>query len=102
MKEIFAITEKQEEGQTKPKHVLFGVDKDALKVAITQTDARQKITWERDYTWGLMCTDKTYKWLLERLIWGGFDPYEIPDATDIYLREMARKKIRFYKEVIML
>ena len=102
MKEVYAISEKLVEGQPKPKHVLFGVDKDALRSATRQTDARMKTNWNTDFVWGLMCTNKTYEWLIEHLMFSGFDPYEIEIHTEIYLKEMARKNIRFYKEVTMI
>jgi hypothetical protein len=102
MKEVWAITEKIQEGRTRPNHVLFGIDKDSLRSATRQTDARLKINWNRDFEWGLMCTDKTYKWLVEHLMFDGFDPYEIENASGIYLKEMERKNIKFYKEVQMI
>jgi hypothetical protein len=101
MKSIYAITEKRKECQEKPQHVLFGINESDLRSATMFTEARQKVNWNRE-TWGLLCTDKTYKWLLDRLIFSGFDPFEIPEATEIYLKEMKRKKICFYKEVVMI
>jgi hypothetical protein len=101
MKEVFAITEKRKEGQEKPKHVLFGVNKNDLRNATRFTDARLKINWNDDFTWGLMCDDDTFVYILNHLMFGGFDPFEIPEAEEIYMKEMARKNIRFYKEVIM-
>jgi hypothetical protein len=102
MKEVYAITQKRGEELTEFVHVLFGVNKNDLRLATRFTDARLKINWNSDFEWGLMCDDETYQWLLEHLVFGGFDPYEIPDAVDIYLNEMKRKNIRFYKEVQML
>ena len=100
MKEIYAITEKRQEGQTKPLHVLFGINKDELRTATGQTDARYKTNWNRDFTWVLLCTEETYNYIEKRLMFGGFDPYEIESATETYLKEMA--DMHFYKEVGML
>jgi hypothetical protein len=102
MKEVFAITQKRGDELIEFPHVLFGVNKDDLRNATRFTDARIKIKWNNDFEWGLMCDDETYLWLLEHLVFGGFDPYEIPDASEIYLKEMKRKNIRFYKEIIMV
>ena len=99
MKEVFAITERLREGQEKGKHILFGIDKNDLDRAKMFTEARQKINWN-NFTWGLLCTEETYEYIKKHLIFSGFDPYEIEEATEIHLNEM--KDMHFYKEVTML
>ena len=102
MKEVFAITEKSKEGRTRPKHVLFGINKNDLSHATMFTEARQKINWETSFTWGLLCTEETYEYIVKHLMFSGFDPYEIPEAAEVYLKEMERLNIKFYKEVVMI
>jgi len=99
MKAVYAITEKRQEGQKEPKHVLFGIDKNNLDYAKLSTEARQKVSWD-NFIWGLFCTEKTYEYIKKHLIFSGFDPYEIEDAIEIHLIEM--KYMHFYKEIIML
>jgi hypothetical protein len=99
MKSVYAITEKSKEGRTRPKHVLFGIDKNDLDSAKMFTEARQKINWDNT-TWGLFCTEETYEYIKKHLIFSGFDPYEIPETTAIHLEEM--KDMHFYKEIVML
>jgi hypothetical protein len=100
MKEVYAITQKQGDAITEFKHVLFGIDKDALRSATMQTVARQKINWNRDFTWGLLCTEETYEYIKKHLVFSGFDPYEIADTMEIHLKEMA--DMHFYKEIGMI
>lgn len=100
MKEVFAITEKRQEGRTRPSHVLFGINESDLSSATHNTEARLKINWERDFTWGLLCEDETYEFIKKNLVYGGFDPYEIEVHKEIYLKLMA--DMHFYKEVQML
>lgn len=102
MKEVYAITEKRREGQTKPRHVLFGVNKDDLSHATRFTEARLKINWDTSFIWGLLCTEESFEYIVKHLMFNGFDPYEIPEASEIYLKEMERLNIRFYKEVVMI
>ena len=100
MKEIYAITQKQSNTITEFKHVIFGIDKNDLRSATMQTEARQKINWSRDFTWGLLCTEETYEYIKKHLVFGGFDPYEIADTMEFYLKEMA--DMHFYKEIQMI
>ena len=100
MKEVFAITEKRRMVQTKPRHVLLGINKDNLNRATMFTEARQKINWDRTFTMGLLCTEETYEYIKKHLMFSGFDPYEIPEAEIIHLEEM--KDMHFYKEVVVL
>ena len=100
MKAIYAISERRKEGQERNEHVLFGIDKNDLDRARMFTEARKKINWERDFIWGLLCTEETYNYIEKHLVFSGFDPYEIPETTKICLKEM--KDMHFYKEVGML
>jgi hypothetical protein len=100
MKEVFAITEKSQEGRTRPNHVLFGINKDDLRSATRFTDARLKINWNTDFVWGLLCEDETYEFIKKNQMFSGFDPYENEVHTEIFLRLMT--DMHFYKEVQMI
>jgi hypothetical protein len=100
MKEVYAITQNQDNALVEFKHVIFGIDKNDLRSATMQTEARKKINWHRDFTWGLLCTEETYEYIKEHLVFGGFDPYEIEDEREARLREMI--DMHFYKEVGMI
>ena len=100
MKEVYAITQNQGDALVEFKHVIFGIDKNALRSAIMQTEARKKINWHRDFTWGLLCTDETFEYILLHQKFGGFDPYEIEDEREARLKEMI--DMHFYKEVGMI
>ena len=89
MKEVFALSEKRKEGETKPRHILFGITERDLNSAKMFTEARKKINWD-NVTWGLLCTDETYEYILLHLMFGGFDPYESPDVTEIYLKNLIK------------
>ena len=99
MKEVFAITQKSDV-LTEFKHVIFGIDKNNLRSATMNTEARQKINWNRDFVWGLLCEDDTFEYILLHQVYGGFDPYENPDTMETHLKEMAN--MHFYKEVTMI
>ena len=99
MKEVFAITQKCGDELVEFPHVLFGVDKEALRSSTNQTNARSKITWNREI-WGLLCEDETYEFIEKSSMFGGFDPYEIEAHREVFMKLMAN--MHFYKEVQMI